>query len=168
MEISMLEQSFTARLKIMGRVDHPENEVEFSPHSEVMVITDVAGPDLDGTGWLVMGFNPRMYKATEVTMRFDLIDEATQRFSISCLAPQDFAGRRLDISRNGYLGFYAGKSDDAYWSLKVGSWGAGGPPVIQLHDRNGNVVRPSDTAYLVTSGSSRPAVSFDLSDYRPI
>jgi hypothetical protein len=161
MSASKLTRSFTATLNILGIIE------DTSQAFKLQIIDENAGPDFAETGWLVLAAHPRFYRSTTVTLRFDLLDEATQLFRISCESPASYAGKRLDTSRNGYLGFYANTGDQVFWHFKIVSGQPGEGMVIQIYDMKGNVVSYFDDLYLGVGGA-KPALSFEVADYREV
>ncbi|HAB03318.1 MAG TPA: hypothetical protein DCE25_10490 [Pseudomonas sp.] len=162
----MLNQSFTAQLKVMGIEQLPDGWVQAS-NSELMLIIDAPNVDLADTGWLVLAYEDIEYEAEVATLRFDLLDAGSRRFKVSCVSPHDFAGRLLDTSRNGYVGAYTADGKAVYWTLEPTQWGAG-HTVVKLRDSNGVAVTADDRAYVVTRGSTREELCFDLLNYQPI
>ncbi|NIE74640.1 hypothetical protein F3J45_09355 [Pantoea sp. Ap-967] len=170
MNESKLKQSFTASLKILGQPSSSDYWSGLSADSRLMVIEDdyaSGGLDMAGAGWLVKEFDADFSKASDVTLRFELLDEATQQFRISCQSPKSYAGKRLDTSRNGYLGFYGNTGDHVAWALKIISGQPGEGMVIQIADHKGNDVKHVDKGYVGTRGSN-PAFSFEVKDYRAL
>jgi hypothetical protein len=73
---------------------------------------------LDGNGWLIQHKNPR--KA--VALRFDFIEAVGNRlhYHISGAPGTTYAGAKVGVSRNGYLGFYSIASVTDYWKIELG------------------------------------------------
>jgi hypothetical protein len=171
MDESMLKQSFSAKLKVMGFVPNTGirpgvGAIQSPQDGVVMVITEIdRAPNLADTGWLTMEVAGET-QVVSATLHFELLDEASQRFKIRCIDPRGFWDHQLDISRNGYLGFYRAASQ-VYWTLKTEQGDGQGQTVIKLCDPSGNAVRLDTWRYLVTQGRE-PALSFDLVDYRPL
>jgi hypothetical protein len=85
---------------------------------EVAPIDHIRSSDIAGEGWLVQGEESR----NPLLLRFDFIEHVDDRihYMISA-APgtRHYAGAKLGISRNGYLGFYSVADVSDYWKIEL-------------------------------------------------
>lgn len=73
---------------------------------------------LDGNGWLIQQQNP----GKAVVLRFDFVEVVGNRlhYHISGAPGTAYAGAKVGVSRNGYLGFYSIASVTDYWKIELG------------------------------------------------
>jgi hypothetical protein len=73
--------------------------------------------DAAGSGWLVQGTEGH----GTLSLQFDFVEQQDNRlhYRISgAPGTQDYAGARLGVSRNGYVGFYDVLKIHAYWKIE--------------------------------------------------
>lgn len=76
------------------------------------------GSGIAGSGWLVQGDQ----SGQALQLRFDYVSHTDDRFHYHISAApsaQHYAGAKLGVSRNGYLGFYQVAQVVDYWKLEL-------------------------------------------------
>lgn len=73
-----------------------------------------------GSGWLIQRIGKDAIQRP-MAFRFDFIEEAGNRlyYHISAAPGTEYAGAKLGISRNGYLGFYSIAEVTDYWKIEL-------------------------------------------------
>lgn len=117
-------------------------------HSFLMSLYSRTGPapepvsftndsDIVGNGWLVRRI--RMNPALQLRCEYHSHNDSSVHYNISAgPGAGEFEGRRLGVSRNGYLGFYHAEDYPHYWALELLSpWNIGNDVHFTFRDHRG-------------------------------
>jgi hypothetical protein len=89
-------------------------------------------------GWLVRGGGSEQ----AVTFNFEYLERVEERLLFTIRGAEDagdYHGAPLDVSRNGYLGFYSSVDDPSTWQLEVTRDDGDGKPLrCRLRDAGGH------------------------------
>lgn len=73
-----------------------------------------------GNGWLIQRTGKEAIQCS-TAFRFDFIEEVGDRlhYTISAAPDTDYAGAKVGLSRNGYLGFYSVTEVTDFWKIEL-------------------------------------------------
>jgi len=99
----------------------------------------------DENGWLTLGSSGWSREAQ--VFSFEFIERVGERlhYKVTAAPGTPYQDRYLNISRNGYLGFYASEPEGGYWKIEVLPKSKGNELYFWLRDAYGRRVGRYDT-----------------------